>query len=191
MNLGKTLGIIVLVIVIGAGTYFFVFEAIPEIKSGETQQEKIFDSPTLTTDTQVLETQSVIVTPTTSYKYNTICDIGDLEEFMIEKVWTTTMEITAGHHNDNPKLIEFFKTDRIFSQTGITPKEIFVKMESGNGDGLGPNYDPIMFDVGLWMPAALAVIDVSPELIDILRVNEDESNASYTTRIMSKINKCD
>lgn len=123
-----------------------------------------------------------------SYKYNSICDINDLEKFMMSEVWATTMQITGGFYNDNPKVIDFFKSNELLSKLELTPQELFKKIETTNT--LSPNYDPILSDVMFWMPLTLDVMEASPELIETFSVDEFSSQAEYENRLLIEINKC-
>ena len=127
--------------------------------------------------------QSITDTYLTSYKYNTVCDFGEYEEFM-QKVLRVEFEIQSGMHNENEKLVKFFNSDKFISKTNITPDQIY-------GPNANPNYDPIFYDLMYIMPVALDIMDTSPELIKILNVHEGESQISYMNRLASEKDKCE
>ena len=115
-----------------------------------------------------------------SYKYNTICDIDDLEIFMLEEVWRTTMSITNGDYNDDPRVMEFFKNNEFLSDLKLTPEKMLT-ME----------LDHTMRDVMFWMPLTLEILDASPQVVNILSYDEEkEDQTPYENRILAEFNKC-
>jgi len=55
---------------------------------------------------------------------------------------------------------------------------------------LGNSYDPIHFDIVAMMPFALTVMDVNPELWEILMYTSQDTDTSYTIRVQAEISKC-
>lgn len=125
------------------------------------------------------ETDILQIPDLKTYKYNTLCDIEDMEKFFIEEVWTTTMAVTNGHHNDDPKVIEFYKTNEFLAGLQLTP-ETFL-----------PAAHPALTDVMFWMPLTLDMLNVSPQIKEILVIEEGQSQAEYEVRLTSEIAKCE
>ncbi len=126
----------------------------------------------------------------TSYKYNTICDIGDYNKFLETEVMQTVIEIWAGQHNENEKLVKFFKENKILGTIKITPDQIYP-ITPTESEGLGPNYDPIFYDVMFWTPTALDILNASPELVELFTVKEGDSLSSYINKLEFEKNRCD
>jgi len=118
------------------------------------------------------------------YKYNTVCDLGDMKTFWIEKVLFTHLEIMDGKHNDNAELIKFFKEDTLLAITNTTPDQVFTPE---NKKYLGPPLtDPMYF-----LPVILQIIDTNPKLIEILTVHEGDTELSYLLRLELERKKCE
>ena len=140
--------------------------------------------------------QSPLDITNTSYKYNTICDIGDYDKFlgtetMQTEVMQTVFEIWAGQHNENEKLVKFFKGHKFLGNGNdqITP-DLIYPIEKFTGEGLGPNYDPIFYDPMFWIPPALDIMNSSPDLIELFTVKDGDSMNSYVHRLQLEKNKC-
>lgn len=136
-------------------------------------------------------THQIPIAPITSifYNYNTVCDLGDFETFMIEKVFVTLFEIQNGKYNDNEKLIKFFKTNEFLSKNNITPDQVFkVKPEASIGLVSGP--DPFFSDMSVMAPVIFDILGASPELINWISVQDGEDQATYNNRLLTDVNKC-
>jgi len=133
--------------------------------------------------------QTPLVITNTAYKYNTICDVGDYREFLETEVMQVEFEIWGGLHNENDKLIKFFKEHEILGRVNITPDQVYGVTPTGS-NGLGPNYDPIFYDGIFWIPPALDIMNASPELVELFTFQEGDSINSYTNRLESEKNKC-
>ena len=127
--------------------------------------------------------QTPIVITNTAYKYNTICDVGDPFEFLEGEVLQVELEIWGGVHNENEKIIKFFKENKILGRVNITPNQIY-------GPNGNPGYDPIFYDVMFWIPPALDIMNASPELVELFTVQEGDSQESYANRLESEKSKC-
>lgn len=134
-------------------------------------------------DQTILQIPITAIASTTSYKYNTVCDLGEYEEFVKQKVLPVVFEIMGGKHNENERLAKFFKSNEFINSLNLNPDQIY----GSNGN---PNYDPIFYDAMFLMPVALDIMGASPELIKILSVHEGESQISYMNRLASEIDKC-
>ena len=130
------------------------------------------------------------------YKYNTICDIANNEEGFQGELIRVHSEIMTGQHNDNPKLAEFLKTKPPFDVLGITPDQIFSEEENiFNGQNkvsgrLAPNYDPIFYDLGFWLPVSLDILGMSPELVDFLTLEGSKSQNEWSDNLRAELEKC-
>jgi len=118
-----------------------------------------------------------------TYKYSSVCEIGDLEKFFGEQVVQIHSEIVYGKHNENELLITFFKENELLKTSGITPSEIL-------GPDTPPNKDPIFYDVMFYLPVTLEIMNISPELIEFLTPNEGENPLQYETRLKVEENNC-
>jgi len=125
----------------------------------------------------------------TTYKYNTICDVGDPLEFLQVEVLQVEGEILGGIHNENENLVKFFKENEILGRLNITPDQIYG-ITPDESKGVGPNYDPIFYDMMFLIPPALEIMDASPEFVELFTVQEGDSQSSYANRLHSEKNKC-
>lgn len=125
------------------------------------------------------------------YKYNTVCELGNTPKEIAESVIPTIFEIMTGLHNDNKHLIKFFETDKILSVGDISPDDVFsIDYEKNENDLLRRNVDPIFYDMSYWMSTAYKIMEISPEIIEIVEYNHTDTDTIYFTRIQSEISKC-
>ncbi len=167
----KRISILIIVLVISLS--FVTVNLIASVESGN-------EIPIIPVVDEVIVAQS--------YEYNTICDITDLEKFMMEEVWVIHQEIMSGQHNDNPKVTDFFKSNQFLSSLSITPQQFLIKVETKNT--LGPNYDPIIYDMIFWMPLTLNIMNASPEFIEYFSVNDGTKLADHENKLLSEMSKC-
>jgi len=132
---------------------------------------------------QIDETVTKLTNSVISYKYDSICDVGDLKEFVEKKALPVWAEILEGIHNENEKLIEFYKSNKFLRHQNITPSQIY-------GPDTPPNKDPAIIDFMFLLPVILEIMNTNPELIEILTLNEGESENEYLYRLEIEKNKC-
>lgn len=144
----------------------------------------IGNSSTISIENHVFEIPEI-----KSYKYNTVCDIGDPEKFMVETAWITYLEIIAGHHNDHEAVIEFFKTNEYTIMMNTTPDESFTLFEHPNGD-LIPRADMNFYTMEVLMPVIFGVLNASPEVINMFTITEETSQEEFNNKIYLEIDKC-
>jgi len=114
----------------------------------------------------------------TTYKYNSICDLGNTPKEIMMSGLPVVYEIMSGLHNDNKYLINFFKTDELLSTLNLTPNMVFDTKEPSNGS-LRSNIDPIFYDSMFFMPTAHKIIGVNPDIIDMLKFHKEDTEISY------------
>ncbi len=128
-----------------------------------------------------------------TYEINSVCDLGTThEEIMTRRIFPTIFQLSSGMYNDDEDLVEYVNTLEVNGRT-ITTDELFPIREplhENHTNGLGRNYNSTYFDVMLMAPFILIVMDASPEVIEILSMNQHDTNESYIMRVQTEISKC-
>jgi len=190
-------GMAILFLIFATGEYFTMDAENVDVEMTQTEiimevlEEEALSVPQDDKEVKTtVEEKFEIPNPFQTYKYNTVCDLGDINKFMMEKYFVTLMELGNGNYNDNEKLIKFFKTNEFLSKINISPDQLLYPQPETPTGGLAHSPDPLSYDGVFWAPLIFDILGASPELQDWITATEGQSFESYNGRLLSDASKC-